>query len=71
MICLAKKISLNNDDNTLVVITDTEIKKMHFKDVSDKEQVKYALKRELAGIVDQVKALKNRAEEIKELLAML
>lgn len=51
--------------------TFTRREEIKIEDAKGVEEIRQALKIELAGIVRQVKGLKRRAEEIKEMLDVL
>ncbi len=68
---MMRKITLDRENNTLVISTEPKTEEIHFQSLPDKEDIRFQLKKELADIVAQVKELKQRAEEIQEILSLL
>lgn len=60
------KLAFNEETGTFVKTEEIKI-----VDTTDKEEIKQSLKIELAGIIQQVKGLKRRAEEINVMLNAL
>ena len=63
---LSKKVELQKDK---VVVTET--REIEFADNKGIEELKQKLKMELGSIVRSVKSLKERADEIKEILTKI
>ena len=63
-----KNFRVNKADGKLTI---TEERQLDIKDVESVEDAKQKLKDELRDIIREVKRLKMRAEEIKEILADL
>ncbi len=61
-------LTYDKTKNAIVLVDEGSATEVYFKDIDNKEQVKFALKRELAEIIDRVKAFKERADEIKLIL---
>lgn len=61
-----KVIEFNKETGTFISKEEIQV-----GNATGAEEIRETLKRELAGIIRQVKVLKSRAEEIKSMLAVL